>query len=335
MKKSSGILQISLVLGSLTIVLNTTGCNKKGENETLIKEGTFKDTIINLSDLNTAYDDYNLVNSQLVGNSQIVFSSNRGSAGGQFDLVQGNISFSFNQNNGELIITSGMTSDPFLSKLLSKANSSGNDFGPYRLFSSTDGYEYLLLASQNGDNLDLCYLKNRPVFGNLLPDVSNPSPVKILNSGFDDAYICFDSNNDTVYFSSDREGDFEIYLHHRPLTMVLDEWFSLDYAPSTKVDSINSTAEDKCPFVYRNIMVFTSNRTGGLGGFDLYYSLFKNGKWGSPVNLGPRINTSSDEYRPIIGYNPNFKNLFMIFSSDRSGGKGGFDLYFTGIEFPE
>ena len=81
-------------------------------------------------------------------------------------------------------------------------------------------------------------------------------------------------------------------------------------------------------------MVFTSNRPGGMGGFDLYYSIFRNGNWSSPVNFGPRINTSSDEYRPVLGSNPDFTNQFMMFSSNRTGGKGGFDLYFTGVEFP-
>ena len=82
-------------------------------------------------------------------------------------------------------------------------------------------------------------------------------------------------------------------------------------------------------------MVFTSDRPGGFGGFDLYYSLFRNGKWNSPVNFGPKINTSSDEYRPLLGFYSGFENIYLIFSSDRPGGLGGFDLYFTGLEVPE
>jgi len=30
-----------------------------------------------------------------------------------------------------------------------------------------------------------------------------------------------------------------------------------------------------------------------------------------------------------------FTNWFMVFSSDRPGGFGGYDLYFTGIDFEE
>jgi hypothetical protein len=81
------------------------------------------------------------------------------------------------------------------------------------------------------------------------------------------------------------------------------------------------------------MMVFASNRPGGYGGYDLYSSVLINGKWSSATNLGPGINTAADEYRPVIGYHPDFTNGFLIFSSDRPGGKGGFDLYFTGFDY--
>jgi hypothetical protein len=333
MKKSSGIFYIAFVLSLLLFPMSMTHCKKTGE-KIIYTEGVFPDSIINLSNINTQYDDYNITIPQFLGNSPIIFSSNRGSAGGQFDLVQGNISFAFNQMNGNLILTSEITSDQFLTKLISKANTVGNDFGPYRLFGTTDGYEYLLLSSQNAGNLDLYFLKNRPMFGSVLPDVSAPSPIKILNTGFNDAYICFDSNVDTAYFSSDRSGNYDIYLNQRPLATSLDKWFSQDYSASTKVDSINSTNDDICPFIYSDIMVFASNRSGGMGGYDLYYSLFRKGKWSSPLNFGPVINSVSDETSPVLVFNPDFTNLLMIFSSNRPGGKGGFDFYFTGVEFP-
>jgi hypothetical protein len=115
---------------------------------------------------------------------------------------------------------------------------------------------------------------------------------------------------------------------------MLDAWLNQNYSSSTPADSVNSSYDDKCPFILNNVMVFTSNRPGGMGGFDLYYSIFKNGKWNAPVNMGPKINSSLDEYRPVLGYDPQYKNLFLIFSSNKSGGIGGFDLYFTGFNVP-
>jgi hypothetical protein len=335
MKKSSYRNNIVLVFSILSIAICLTDC-KKTENPIKFPKGTFPDTVVNIQDLNSAYDDYNLALYQLYGILPVVFSSNRQSAGGQFDLEQASISFIFDQTNGNFSLPAEMTDDVFLSKLINKAKTPGNDFGPYRLFSSLDGFEYLILSSVNGEgNLDLFYLKNRPANGSNLPDIEGPYPIKLLNTASDDAYICFDSNLDSAYFASDKDGNFDIFVQKRPPEKELALWFDSDYTVSTRVDSVNSTSEDKCPMVFRKHMIFASDRPGGLGGFDLYYSVFKNGNWSSPVNLGPGINTSSNEYRPVIGTLPDYTNQFMMFSSDRPGGKGGFDLYFTGIEFPE
>jgi len=326
---------IVFILSILSISICLTNC-KKTESPIKFPQGTFPDTVINMADINSVYDDYNLALYQLYGYAPIIFSSNRRSSGGQFDLEQASISFRFDQTNGEFSLGSDMTDNSFLDKLINKAETTGNDFGPYRFFSSLDGFEYLLLTSQNAEgNLDLFYLKNRPVYGSSLPDVDGPYPITLLNTSYDDAYICFDSNFDSAYFVSNKDGNFDIFLLTRPADKAIASWFNLDYAVSTKIDSINSSSEDKCPLVFRNVMVFASDRPGGLGGFDLYYSIFRNAKWNSPVNLGPDINTSSDEYRPVIGYHPDFTNLFILFSSNRPGGKGGFDLYFMGVEFPE
>jgi hypothetical protein len=80
-------------------------------------------------------------------------------------------------------------------------------------------------------------------------------------------------------------------------------------------------------------MVFTSDRPGGFGGFDLYYARFENNSWSSPVNLGSTINSEFDEYRPILmEEGVSATETMMVFSSNRTGGKGGFDLYFVGVK---
>jgi WD40-like Beta Propeller Repeat. len=334
MKKSGYINFVTVVFSILFISICFTDC-KKTENPIKYPQGTFPDTVINIADINSAYDDYNIALYQIGETLPIIFSSNRKSSGGQFDLEQASISYLFDQTTGVFGFGSKMTTDAFLDKLIGKAITPGNDFGPYRLFSTVDGFEYLLLSSINtAGNLDLFYLKNQPVSGSDLPEVSGPFPMKLMNTISDDAYICFNFDQDTAYFSSNKDGNFDIFFLNKPADKDLTSWFNLDYALPAKTDSINSSYEDKCPFIYKKIMVFTSNRPGGLGGYDLYYSILKNGKWSSPVNLGPRINTSYDEYRPVIGYNPDFTNKYLMFSSNRPGGKGGFDLYFTGVDFP-
>ena len=317
------------------LLLNIFSC-KKHENPIKFPEGLFPDSTIILTNINSPYDDYNMNLHQLLDYVIVIFSSNRKSTGEQFDLVQGVIQYFFNQENGTFELESEMIQDPFLTKLIGAANTTGDDLGPYTLFSATDGFEYMLLSSENADgDLDFYYLKNQPVSGLNLPSILGPFPVKLLNTDAEDAYICFDTNQDSLYFSSDSEGNFDIYMKTRPSETTLTAWFDGEYSVSSKVDSINSPGNDKCPYIMRKIMVFASDRPGGLGGFDIYYSYFRNGKWSSPVNFGPDVNTIDNEYRPVLGFHEDFTNNFMIFSSDRPGGKGEFDLYFRGITFPE
>ena len=90
---------------------------------------------------------------------------------------------------------------------------------------------------------------------------------------------------------------------------------------------LSSDNNDKCPYIFNDKKVFASDRDGGYGGYDLYYSAYRNGIWTLPKNLGDKINSAFDEYRPIITPFYEFDDTMLIFSSNRSGGKGGFDLF--------
>lgn len=67
---------------------------------------------------------------------------------------------------------------------------------------------------------------------------------------------------------------------------------------------------------------FSSNRSGGLGGYDLYYVTYDdNFNFGSPVNLGPAINTGGDERDPFRSGDS------FYFSSNGQVGLGGLDIF--------
>ena len=70
-----------------------------------------------------------------------------------------------------------------------------------------------------------------------------------------------------------------------------------------------------------DILYFSSNRPGGHGGFDIYVSYFKSGKWSYPANLGKNINTEGNEITPF------FDGEDLYFSSDYITGIGGFDVF--------
>jgi WD40-like Beta Propeller Repeat. len=71
-------------------------------------------------------------------------------------------------------------------------------------------------------------------------------------------------------------------------------------------------------------LYFSSNRDGGLGGFDLYKSVLnEQGEWGEAINLGSNINTPFDEDSPALTNDGHT----LFFSSNGHDGFGGFDMY--------
>lgn len=89
---------------------------------------------------------------------------------------------------------------------------------------------------------------------------------------------------------------------------------------------VNSVYNERQPAISSTgqTLYFVSNRPGGFGGEDIWYSLYQgNGKWGTPINAGPSINTSGNEESPFI--HADGKTLY--FSSEGWPGMGGKDLY--------
>jgi hypothetical protein len=328
--------RLMVIIPVAVILLVLSGCHDKPPKVNYAM-GIFPDSVISLDGLNTQFDDYNMdiEASRISSTYPVVFSSNRQSSGGEFDLVHGIIWYIFGQTTGSFMLDSEMNADSFLERLVNTFNTGANEFGPYRFFNSRNGMEYMMAATATESNgLDIVYTSFTPVYTSATV-INSPVPVTLFNSSFNDAYFSLSSSLDTGYFCSDRSGDFDIYMLSRPSGMNLDEWLLSEPAAPEAVDSVNSAYDDKCPFVRGRYMVFASEMPGGYGGFDLYYSVFRKGKWSAPVNLGSGINSAGNEYRPVLGTDIRFENKYLIFSSDRSGGKGGYDLYFTGLTFPK
>lgn len=71
------------------------------------------------------------------------------------------------------------------------------------------------------------------------------------------------------------------------------------------------------------ILYFVSDRPGGLGGMDIWYSIINDGIPAPATNLGSPVNTADDEITPF--YDNSSATLY--FSSNRSGGIGKHDVY--------
>lgn len=69
--------------------------------------------------------------------------------------------------------------------------------------------------------------------------------------------------------------------------------------------------------------IFSSKRNGGYGGYDLYVTAFRNGRWLKPKNLGPKINSPFDEISPCLSKD----GIKLYFSSNRVESFGGYDVF--------
>jgi hypothetical protein len=71
---------------------------------------------------------------------------------------------------------------------------------------------------------------------------------------------------------------------------------------------------------------FSSNRDGGFGRYDHYYSEMVSGRWSEPVNLGPGVNTADDEIDLTIGPDENL----LVFPAHREDSiASSHDLYIS------
>lgn len=336
--------RISILL--LPIAVLVTGCPYGGGYK--YNTGTLPVDPVNLSGINSEYDDYNLSSPVLGEGLPLVFSSNRESLGNNFDFVYKFMDIAFYKSSGELYIGEE-SGGPWqerangcanITSAFDLVNTQYNELGPFlipqgdHVMRNGTGWIpfqhfILMYATDESGNLDIKLTHN-------LTNETYIAPVNVsfLNSLSNDAYPFIDQDSSLVYFCSDRGGDFDIYKSGLPYgESFIGKLTSTSGTAVTKITELSSAGfNDKCPFIVNDLMVFASDRPGGYGGYDLYYSRLVNGTWQNPVNMGAKINTANDEFRPIIRkLIPEFTNDFMLFSSNRPGGKGGFDLYYVGI----
>jgi hypothetical protein len=337
--------KIYLLLAALIFISCPDGIHLYGYK---YNQGTLPAEPINLLDVNSVYDDYNSTAPFIRDEFPLCFSSNRNSLGGQMDIIYKLMAIDFNKESGELKVYNETNNfldvtvrHKNIQLLLNKIKTSQNEYGPYILSPAFDfadrltAYDlgqfdlsefFLLYASEMDDQLDIKFIHN-------LFEMDQPLDMLSINTSYDEAYPCFDENFNNFYFCSNRTGDFDIYSSSWDNTIKLE--VSLSDTTSKTLENwsiLNSSSQDKCPFIDLDYMVFCSDRPGGFGGFDLYYSKWVNGSWNEPVNFGPSINSLYDEYRPILRFSEGFTNKFLLFSSNRPGGQGGFDLYYLGVD---
>jgi outer membrane protein OmpA-like peptidoglycan-associated protein len=98
-------------------------------------------------------------------------------------------------------------------------------------------------------------------------------------------------------------------------------------APEPIPGLVNTPWHERSPSLHPNgdILFFSSDRSLGVGGFDVYYSEWDGRQWGPAKNLGIGVNSLADELFFRWGGDDHTAYL----SSNRPGSYGKFDLYQT------
>ena len=345
---------------ALISALSLQSCYEKPSKK--YTKGYFPDSVCNLEIVNSIYDEINMDLRLLRCTNFLTFASNRNTQGGSYDLNSKIFTFIWNQENGKFDAADNLYGqDELYNKMAEATRTDANEYGPtfyrrlikneqnnnqfirYYLFYSDDQkgtldlrmltfdekgtYSENLISELKDKIVDLSFASNQQFnegyFTLLTEDFSS-----FLPSGIEAETSIFQ-----LVFCTDETGNYDLYKIDIPQNENLDS-FLLQASENgkTPITELNSAQDDRCPSITSNLMVFSSNRPGGLGGYDFYYSILKDGKWSTPVNFGEPINSPYDEYRARVVKAEEYENDVLIFSSNRPGGNGGYDLYYTGIE---
>ncbi len=195
-------------------------------------------------------------------------------------------------------------------------------------------YGAAIAGAPQEDNLGVLYNENIRII-NLGP---------IVNYEGLDYAPTISADGKTLYFVSDREGS----------VLDKDENPSHDFWFTTKPDNYDTVfakpvnLDPNSPYgrqgtntprnegvasisADQQMLVFTGcDREDGIGGCDLYISeINEDGTWGLPKNLGRTVNSEAWDSQPSIA--PDKSRIY--FASNRDGGVGGMDIWYTDFDF--
>jgi hypothetical protein len=311
----------------------------------------------NFAELNTPWDDYN-ASAPWGTTGPVVWSTSRGTKGAQFDIWIAQIRPYYEPKYHLNVVAAPPEQVRKLGAIghaaapphaLLGADSPGNKFGPILLPSRPGAPAENWRENPNyggGPLGSLIFASDRPGGKGGLDlyqldlgqdrsgaSTATPMPLEELNSSGNDSYWSYaGEGHPAAYFASDRGGHgYKIYEIRwkegdKPAP------FGGPGAEVRMVPELAGDGDDTAPYLFwrqeksekRLHMVFASKRSGGQGGWDLWCSRYGKDGWEKPRSLGPRVNSPKDEFRPSVT-----DEKLMIFSSNRPGGKGGFDLYYA------
>ncbi len=134
----------------------------------------------------------------------------------------------------------------------------------------------------------------------------------------DGARLFYSSNRPAEdYQGAAAKPDFDLWVLERKSDSTWSD-------PKSVGAAVNGPSNDVSPSIAADgTLYFSSDRAGGGGGRDLWRSRFVNGAYAAAEHLSDSLNSAGNDSDPCIAADQSY----VIFSSDRAGGRGGSDLY--------
>ena len=153
-------------------------------------------------------------------------------------------------------------------------------------------------------------------------DWDEPKIQKLVPDSFSAGHPFISDDELSLYFSSDLQpgglGGKDIWVAKR--SSKTDKWGK----PENLGNTINTNGDEMFPFLRTNgDLYFSSNGFPGMGGLDIFKAPKKDKSWGTPVDLIPPINSSSDDFA-IVFMGDDERGFF---SSNRTQ-KTGDDIFY-------
>jgi outer membrane protein OmpA-like peptidoglycan-associated protein len=232
-----------------------------------------------------------------------------------------NISFSHDVNAQTILVDKVVNIGP-------PVNSSKADFAPSF---TADGKTLVFNSKRGRRNYQDIYISH-------FRDGAwtNPRPMHEINSRYNDESPYITPDGAFIFFSSDRDGSFEMAADESGLVRV-----SFDLYVSRNVNgrwdfpikvpgTVNTIHHERTPSLSldSNTIYYTSMPFGDVSRARIMKAEYSNGEFLNPVPLPEPININAQD----TGLIPSPDGKGFYFSSRREGGFGGWDLYFVKYE---
>jgi len=150
---------------------------------------------------------------------------------------------------------------------------------------------------------------------------SKPTSFYLNSEKYSVGHPCLTSDGKTMYFTSDMPGGYGKTDIYRISKDEKGAWGK----PENLGAEINTEGDEMFPFLEENssTLFFSSNGRFGLGGLDIFSCTLIGDGFGPVFNAGYPLNTQYDDFAAIA--DSSMRKGY--FSSNRSGGSGGDDLY--------